>query len=253
MKKTKQTVKKMLNDFFINNKGKLFSILFALNIILAVVVPLSSIITDFVRSPFNTNAKIKIVSLGYDEDETLPTIGIELRNTGQAVAYLNKIEIIMKDYTVLNQIYDEMVYSDDFFKEKTYVSYRVDPSYIYQINVFDDKLFSLDISQAIQKDDVDYFHIKLCPELSEYQTTIMTFKLRIYYNEKGQYTDSSFITITQNYNKSIYLSEYSDSIDENCILQNFKDISRINKYNSTKSPGFKFLYNNHKENKKIFS
>lgn len=246
MKKAKKVIREEVKNFFIYNKGKLFCLFMAISIIVTIINPFTdNIISTFrLHNPYS-DSEVKIVDISVSEDILLPVIDIKLRNTGQAVAYINKMEIIMKDFTILNNIYGE----DKINSLNSKIEYEG----LYDIMLTSDELQSYSLSQKIPGNDVDRFALTVytADEIQE-RSTICTFKIKLYYNEDNQCIESDYITLVTDYRGSFYYKKYSDYANKEFSIQNYNNLSRINKYKSVKSDEFQKLYKSYKNHRDDF-
>ena len=256
---TKANIYKEIKNFFIYNKGKAFSIFTALGLIAALLFPLidieksSSIPNEFHDSIIQiingdnntmiqykkTDSQIEIVDITIEESNEFPMLDIKLRNSGDTVAYLYKIEVVMDDFFQMYNIY-----------KNGYM--MMEPSHNYDMMLTEKDVQSLDISQVIPGNDADRFTITLATNTGDEPEVpaICTFSIKLYYND-NQYIESKTMTIPIN-DPQRYSSIYTYSTDDNLAYQNYKNLCRINEYISIKSTYFNKIFESYEENKKDF-
>lgn len=224
-----------LKNFFLHNNGKLFTALLAISLILSILATTLSI-----SSYIHPDSQLSIVDISINDEYPFPMIDIKLRNTKEKIVYMNKMEIIMIDYTILEPIYES---------ENALYS-RIEASYFYDVLLSSEKSQIFNISQAIPENDVDRFEICLAtaPEYSEYPV-ICTFAIRLYYNEDNQYIESDYLTAVTN---AVDYSTYTPSAFLEPATKNYEKLCKINSYQSIKSSKFKDLYKSYQKNKNDF-
>lgn len=245
-----------LKNFFLYNNGKIFHCLVALGLIVALVVPIIELamgtsptdesIINIITGNHNTviyykrtDSILEIVNVSIKEDGEFPMLDIKLRNSGDVVAYLYKMEIVMKDYFQMYNIYQSF-YSP------------AEPSCNYDFVVANNKMQSFDVSQKILGNDTDRFTVTLSTTTGEPDcAAICTFFIRLYYNNDNQYVESGYMTIPIN-SAARYSGAYIAAVDLELAYQNYVNLCRINKYDAVKSVHFKKIFESYEKNKNSF-
>lgn len=252
-----------ISNFFIHNRGKVYRILAALGVIASVLFPLlecfdtsgsdnpSTIIennnienvvigdSNTIIQYKRTDSIIELVDLSIIEDGEFPVLDIKLRNSGDTVAYLYKLEVNMIDYFQMHNIYDE------------YHSY-VEPSSNYDIILTERATQDFTISQKIPANDVDRFTVSMATTTGDpYFPAICVFSIRLYYNNDG-YVESTAMIIPVGNPKRIG-GKFIASTNNELAYKNYQNLIRINDYDAVKSDHFTKILQSYVQNKDVFS
>lgn len=249
-------------DNFFNNRGKAFRILTALGLIATIVFPIINFaisyfsedqakvsidgtIDNVIIGDYNTiiqygktDSIVELVDISIKEDGEFPVLDVKLRNSGDTIAFLHKLEVNMVEYFQMNNIHIEF-YSP------------VEPSQNYDIVLTSDEVQTFDISQAIPGNDIDRFTVTLATTTGDpYVPAICVFSIRLYYNSED-YVESGrmVIPITNPYRIE---GRFISHTDMELAYENYTNLCRINEYDAIKSKIFTEIYNSYEENKDDF-
>lgn len=250
-------------NFFYNNKGKAFRTLTALGLVVAIVFPtVDFVVSNFsqeqppisfngsidsvITGDYNTiiqykksDSIVELVDISIVEDGEFPVLDIKLRNSGDTIAFLYKLEVNMIDYFQMNNIHVEHYYPEE-------------PSYNYDIVLTDESIQTFNISQVIPGNDVDRFTVTLATTTGDpYVPAICAFSIRLYYNSE-EYVESGYMVIPIS-NPSRIAAKYVSHTDFQLAYDNYINLRRLNEYDAIKSDWFIKIYNSYDENKDDFS
>lgn len=262
MKDKLDMIRNGVHNYFIENKGKPYKIIVAISLIVAIIAGIVTILdpshtqtnniysNNYIESVtaenFNTiieykktDSIVELINVTIDETERFPKLDIKLRNSGDLVAYLYKLEIDMAEYFQLNEY-------------RNIDCLPAEPSKNYDIMLTEEKKQSFDISQKIPGNDVDRFTVSLATDTgSAYIPAICVFSFRLYFNNE-EYVESGYIVIPITNPKELN-GFYVSSIDYDLAYDNYINLKRINEIDAIKSESFIKILESYEENKESFS
>ncbi|CAM5308225.1 hypothetical protein LSPH24S_01664 [Lysinibacillus sphaericus] len=185
-------------------------------------------------------AEIKIIDIEINEDDEYPILDIKVRNIGDEVAFLKKINFNIHDYyEMVNPI--EINYQ------------RIESSYTYDVLLSGVENKKYSISQSIEPNGVDRFKIKIASELGEdpLMPVIYKFNFSIFYNEDDSRIESSSLILPVPITFEVLGSFSHGFVKENAI-KNYEKIKRFVQDDSLKSNSLIEIYESYEENKEAF-
>jgi len=193
---------------------------------------------EFVLPP-KEEAIIKIVDTEFVEGEEGYFIDIKLRNSGDKVAYLKKIEFNMYDiYAMINpQITD-------------YELIMPTAAYDIVLNEEGKQIFSL--SQAVSPNGVDRFRIKVASSIADTRmVTVYYFSFVLYYNEDNKTSESQkYIAVFPS--TSEYIGYYVSHTSMEIAKSNYLELMRFSKHDCVKSDAFLSILKSYEDSKRDF-
>lgn len=185
-------------------------------------------------------AEIKIIDIEIDEKSNkFPVLDIKLRNTGDEVAFLKKINFNVTDYF-------EMI-------NPQITNYnRVESSHTYDVLLSGSERKSYPISQSLSPNGVDRFKIILANTFGDpIMPAIYRFNISIIYNENNRSIESEEMIIpipsTEDWLGS-YVSDFSKENAKN----NYFSLHKFSQFNFKKSGYFISILESYEKNKSDF-
>ncbi len=190
-------------------------------------------------SPPKEDAAIKIVDTEFVVDDSGFFIDIKLRNPGDKVAYLKKIEFNMHDIYAMNN--------------PQITNYKlIKPTATYDIVLNKEKKQIFPLSQAVSANGVDRFRIKVASSIAETRmVTVYYFSFVLYYNEDNKTSESQkYVAVFPSTSEwaGCYVSHTSMEIAKS----NYLELLRISKYNCVKSDAFLNILKSYEDSKNDF-
>lgn len=194
---------------------------------------------------YNTKkkAEIKIIDIEineYDEDSIYPVLDIKIRNIGDEVAFLKKINFYIHDYY-------EMVNPQEVHYQ------RIESSHTYDVLLSGMESKQYSISQSIEPNGVDRFKLKIASKLGEdpLMPVIYKFSFSIVYNEDDSSIESAKLILPVPIREEVVGCYVSNNIKENAI-KNYEKLKKFIQDDSLKSNSLKKIYESYEENKEEF-
>ena len=184
-------------------------------------------------------ASLQIVDTEFVTDNDGFFIDIKLRNSGDRVAYLKKIEFNMHDiYAMINpQITKYQL---------------VTPTATYDIILNGKKKQTFSLSQAVAANGVDRFRIKVASSIAETRmVAVYYFSFVLYYNEDNKTTESqNYIAVFPS--TSEWAGYYVSHTSMEIAKSNYLELLRISKYDCVKSDAFLGILRSYEKSKSDF-
>jgi len=191
-------------------------------------------------APTTTDSIVELVDVFIDEelDEYNFSIAldIKLRNIGDKIAFLNKLEVIMLDY------YEMQTLGDYHYEEES--------SYEYDLLIDNRSLQTFEISQAIPANDVDRFRLALAAANGiEGYPVICYFYLKLYFNS-NDYVQSEKMIVPIMVPRIVVASTYKENMPN--AKANYLALCRFNEYDAKKSDTFLRCLESYEDTKSDF-
>lgn len=192
---------------------------------------------EFILPP-KEEATIEIVDTEFVVDKGF-FIDIKLRNSGDKVAYIKKIEFNMYDIYAM--------------RNPQMTSYKlVTPTATYDVVLNKEEKQTFSLSQAVSPNGVDRFRIKVASSIAETRmVTVYYFSFVLYYNEDNKTSESQkYIAVFPSTSEWAGCFVYDTSME--IAKLNYLELLRISKYDCVKSDAFLNILKSYEDSKGDF-